>query len=444
MKIDPALAFRLLEGARALGADLAEVFLKASRNMTAEVRGGEVDALQSSVEFGYSLRVIRDKRLGFSFSNNADDADSVIERSVEASRWTEQDDYLDLPEPDAHQPLKVFDPAIEALSEDEAVAKALAVEAAALKTDRRIRKVRKASISCSTGDVLIANSKGLRKEYSSSACAAQITVAAEEDGKSQMGWDFDGGRFLGDIDFEAVGRKAADRALCLLGARKIEASKAAVVLDDSVAVEFLGIFSSLLSSEFVQKGKSLLAGKKGERVVSPLISVVDDGLMERRLGSRPFDGEGVPAFRNNLIEEGVLRGYMYNIHTARKEGVRSTGNAARPGSSSLPSVGPSVLYIAAAGSVTSKKNLLAMPDRCLYVVDAMGIHTANPVSGEFSIGVSGLWVENGEIKYPVREAVISGNILEFFGRVRAVADEPGFYGNMGSPGLLIEPVDISA
>ena len=444
MKIDSALAFRLLEGAMARGADLAEVYVRTSRNMTVEVRGRELDSMQSSVDFGYSIRVIRDKRLGFSFSNDAGDAISVAERAVEASRWTEQDDCLDLPGPAAHQPLQIFDPAVGALSEDEAVGKALAIEDAALNLDRRIKKVRKASASCSTAGVLIVNSKGLEKEYSSTACAAQITVVAEEGGEGRMGWDSDGGRFLEDIDFEAVGRKAASRALCLLGSKKIEATRAAVVLDNSVAVEFLGIFSSLLSSEFVQKGKSLLAGKKGERVISPLIAMVDDGLMARRLGSRPFDGEGVPAFRNNLIEEGVLRGYMYNVHSAKKEGVSSTGNAARAGFSSLPSVGPSILHIAASGATASEKDLPAMIGRCLYVVDAMGIHTANPVSGEFSIGVSGVWIENGEAKYPVKEAVISGNILDFFGRVKAVGDDVRFYGNMGSPSLLVDPVDISA
>jgi PmbA protein len=443
MKIDAAFAFRLLEGAKKRGADLAEVYLKSSKNLLVEVRDRELDAVESSHDFGYALRVIKNRRLGFSFSTDAEDAASVMERAVEASQWTEQDECLDLPEPAEHKPLNIFDSAVASLSEDEAVEKALGIEEAALAYDGRIKKVRKAGLSCSSGTVLIMNSKGLEKTYSATSCTAQITVVAKEKDDSRMGWDFDGARFLKDIDFRDVGKRAAERGVSLLGSQRMNAVRADIILDNSVAAEFLGIFASLLSSEAVQKGKSLLAGKVGKKVVNPIVGIVDDGLIERRLGSRPFDAEGIPTFRKHLIEEGVLLGYMYNVYTSKKDKVISTGNAARTGFSSLPAVGPSIFSITS--SVTlGREGLLAVPERCLYITEAMGIHMANPVSGEFSIGVSGLWTENGEKKYPVREAVISGNILDLFGKVRAAGDDLRFYGNMGSPSLLVESVDISA
>jgi PmbA protein len=241
-----------------------------------------------------------------------------------------------------------------------------------------------------------------------------------------------------------VGRNAAARALLLLGAKTMHGVKSHVILDNAVATEFLGIFSSLLSSESVQKGKSLLAHRKGEEVVNALISVVDDGLMEHKLGSRPFDDEGVPASRKYLIKDGVLQGFLYNVYTAKKEGVISTGNAVRGAFSGLPMVGPTNLYIPASPSSSGPEGLCRAMGRGLYITDAMGVHTANPISGEFSIGVSGLWIEGGEVKYPVKEAVISGNILDLFKRVCSVGSDLKFYGNMGSPSLVIGPTDISA
>jgi len=166
--------------------------------------------------------------------------------------------------------------------------------------------------------------------------------------------------------------------------------------------------------------------------------------MEHKLGSRPFDDEGVPTSRKYLIKDGVLQGFLYNVYTAKKEGVMSTGNAVRGGFSGLPTVGPTNLYIPASPASSGPEDLCRVMDRGLYITDAMGIHTANPISGEFSIGVSGLWIDRGDVKYPVKEAVISANILDLFRRVSSVGSDLRFYGNVGSPSLLIGPTDISA
>jgi PmbA protein len=171
---------------------------------------------------------------------------------------------------------------------------------------------------------------------------------------------------------------------------------------------------------------------------------VDDGCIEGRLGSRPFDDEGVPVSRKYLIKDGVLKGYMYNVYTAKKEGRVSTGNAVRGGFARLPTVGPLNLSLAVSFPAVHQGELSTLVENGLYVTDAMGIHTANPVSGEFSIGVSGSWIENGSVKHAVKEAVISGNILDFFKNVEGAGDDPRFYGNMASPSLLIGPTDISA
>lgn len=444
MKIKRDFALCLLDEAKRGGADYAEVYLKTSRNLTVEVKNQKVDALESSVDFGYSIRVIRDLRLGFSFSTDIKESGSVVGNALESSKWTEQDNKLGMPLSYEDSEVKIFDPLIAALKEEDAVNSAVLIEKAALDSDKRIKKTRKASASFSEKNVHILNSMGIDKTYSSTACSAQITVVADDNADSQMGWDFDGSRFLSDINFGGVGKKASARALQMLGARKTSATKAHVILDNAVATEFLSIFASLLSSEAVQKGKSLLSGRLNQQVVSPLMNIIDDGCLPHRLGSRPFDDEGVPTFRKDLIKDGELLGYMYNVYTANKDGVRSTGNAVRGGFSSLPSVGPSNMFIDAGERPVKQDEMLSVLDRGLRITEAMGVHMANPVSGEFSIGVSGLWIENGSVKFPVKEAVVSGNILDFFSKVVALGDDLRFYGNMASPSIVVGPVDISA
>ncbi|MEW5743871.1 MAG: TldD/PmbA family protein [Nitrospirota bacterium] len=445
--MDTLFAERLLDSALRRGADEAEVYLKRSKSLGIDVRDQKIDTLETSVTAGFCLRVIRDRRLGFSYSTAPDDAELVVERALEASRHTEPDDALALPVRSGPAPdLRVFDEAVPALPESEAIERVMLVEKTALDTDSRIRKVRKASGHFGTSDTYILNSHGVDVRYASSGCSAQLMVIAEEDGESQMGWDYEGSRFLSGVQFELVGRRAAQNALRLLGARKTTAVRGFVLLDSSVTTEFLGIFAAALSSESVQKKKSMLAGKKGAQVISTRLTVTDSGMIEGRLGSRPFDDEGVPTTSKRLIDSGVLTGYLYNTYTARKDNVASTGNAVRGGALSLPHVGPTCLVLESSSPerVAGFDRLVRAADRGLYVLETMGMHTANPVSGEFSVGASGVWIENGELRYPVKEAVISGTVLDLFQRVAAVGDDMRFYGNIGASSLLIEDIDISA
>lgn len=444
MKTDMVFSQEVLQGALRSGATEAEVFEKSFRNLSVDVREGKVEAMETSTGFGYALRVIINGRLGFSYSNARDKMDFVIDSAIRTAGITEQDEFLDLPEPLRPENPEVFDPAVEAITEEEAIRNAFLVEENSLSGDRRLKKVRKASASFSVQDTSVVNSRGISYGYTSTSLSAQTMVVAEEDGDSQTGWGFQAGRFLGDMSYEQVGIEAARRSLELLGARRMETVKAPVLLDRSVAAGFLSLFASMLSSESVQKGKSLLKGQSGRKVVSGLIDIIDDGLLKHAPGTRHIDDEGVPACRKELIAGGVLRGFMYSTHTARKDNVQSTGNAIRSSSFSIPSTGPLNLFIDSRATKQPLESMLEGMDSGLYVTEAMGMHTANPISGEFSVGVNGLWVEGGEIRYPVKEAVISGNVLEFFSDLQAVGSDLTFYGAVGSPSILMGPTDISA
>jgi PmbA protein len=445
MRIDSAFAEEVLGRALEKGADEAEVFVRSSKNLSVEVKSQSVDSLKSSLSFGYSLRVIKEGRLGFSYSTDRNDSDGVISRAIESAAFSDRDPCLGLPEASPAAGVEIFDRAVEEISEEDAIAKVMTVERSARDEDARVTKIRKASGSFTVSATAIVNSKSVNASFLSTACSAQITAIAEAGDESQMGWDFDASRFMRDIDFGKIGRSAARRAVRLLGSTKVEGRKADIVLDNSVTADFLGIFASSLSSEAVQKGKSLLAGKIGTRVISGKINMIDSGLLPGKLGSSPVDGEGVPVTVKAAVREGILQTYLYNTYTSRKEGTISTGNAARGGFSSLPGVGVTNLFIEAVSKedVLPVKALCGAVDSGLYVIDAMGVHTANPISGEFSIGVTGIWIEKGALEHPVKEAVISGNILDFFEKVRALGDDLRFYGNLGGPSLLISDVDIS-
>ncbi|MBF0344177.1 MAG: TldD/PmbA family protein [Nitrospirae bacterium] len=422
-----------------------EVFYINSRSITAEAKDGQVEALLRADAAGFSVRVINGLRQGICYSNDLGQWMSVVDKAIEISKWTEDDPFADYPSATAYQKVEVYDENVAEASETYIIDVAMEVERSALAFDPRVKKVRKAMFGFSLKEILLANTYGLRGSYRSTSCSASATVLAEGQGESQMGWGYEVDRFLSGVSAQSVGRSAADRAVKLIGSKNLAAIKSPVILENSIAGEFLDIVASTLSSENVQKGKSLLASKVGQQIASDKIHIVDNALLPGKTGSRPFDAEGVPSQRNELVTNGVLNGFLYNVYTAKKSGVNSTGNANRGGISGLPGVGISNLYIEPASKdiVYPLDELLLHMGKGLLITDVMGIHTANRISGDFSVGASGLWIEDGKVSYPVKEAVISGNILDMFKNIEAIGNDLCFYGNIGTPALMISGVDIS-
>jgi PmbA protein len=260
-------------------------------------------------------------------------------------------------------------------------------------------------------------------------------------GESQAGWEYDVRRFYRELDIEQVGRRAARKALDLLGACHIDSVKAPVVLDPSVAEEFLSIMASGFSAENVQKKKSLFMGKLDSEVVSPLITVYDDGLLERGLGTAPSDDELVPMKKKTVIDKGRLALYLYNTYAANKDRTESTGNGIRGGFRGMPGVGITNLYIAPGAQ--SQEEMIQSTQKGLLVTEIMGAHMANPISGDFSVGATGFWIEKGKKAFPVREITIAGNILDLMKNIDAVGSDLRFSGRIGCPTLRIKELSIS-
>ncbi len=442
--MDKSTADHILSLASSLKADAAEVFIRAYTSTSVEVKEQKVDAFDRARDVGAGLRILIEGRLGFAFTTDLSD-DSLrllAQAAVTNALHTEPDEFHAIPPRPAapYQSVAIFDPAIPALTEKEKIERVMAMEREAFAVDPRIKRIRKASASFSDSETFIVNSQGADVSYKSTACSSSIEAVAEDKGESQAGSEFDVSRFYAKLEIEAVGRKGAQRAIDLLGARHIDSVKAPVVLEATVAQEFLSLMASGFSAESVQKKRSLFMGKLGSEVASKAVTVLDDGLLDGGLGTAPSDDETVPMKKKTVIEQGRLALFLHNTYTANKDRAASTGNGMRGGFKGIPGVGVTNLYIQPGKD--SLENLIESLDRGLFVTEVMGMHTANPISGDFSVGATGFWVEKGKKAYPVREITIAGNILDLMQHVDAVGSDIRFSGRIGSPSIRVKELSI--
>ncbi len=436
----------MLERAAARGAADVEVYGERSTSHRIKVFRQEVEQLTAAQRRGVGVRVFSGGAVGHAYTSDlSDDAlDDVVQRAVANAAVSDPDEFAALPAP-AGEPADVdpFDPRLVATTDERRIAIALEVEATALAADPRVKTVEDAMYVDGDGEVFIASTAGVRGSYRAGQCYAFAYVLAEQDDQVETGYSYSVGRAPEELDPAAVGAEAAGRATRLLGARKCPSMKAPVILDPFVSAAFFGVLSSALTADAVQKNRSLFAGREGERVAGELLELVDDGTLDDGLESAPFDGEGVPSGRTPLIAGGVLQGFLYDTYTARKAGRSSTGNGLRGGYSGLPGVRPTNLVVA--GPATPLAEIVAGTERGVLVTDAVGIHSgANPISGEFSVGISGVLIEGGEFTTPVREVTLAGDIVGMLTGIRALGDDarwvPG--GSILTPSVVIDGMAI--
>ena len=435
----------IFEGLKKKGLDQFEVYAQKRNGLTVEIKEGEVDFLDTSQGVGLAIRALAKGRLGFAYLTELkpETLAQAVERATSATAHTSSDPFLGFPKGGLPVPEVegIYDVEMSALDVGEKIERARILERSALSSDERVRKVRKASYSEADYQVIIANSQGVKTSYRGTICSAGVMALASDGADSQMGWDFDFSHHYRGLDVEGVGRRAACNALRLLGARGAETKRMPILLENRVAAEFLSLLASSFLAEAVQKGKSRLKGKVGEGVFSPLVTIIDDGLYPGGLGTAPVDGEGTPHRRNLLVERGLLTGFLYDSYCANKESISSTGNGVRADFKTPPRVGITNLYMER-GTASLDELIREVGDGVL-ITDVLGMHTADAISGDFSVGCSGLVITGGDIQHPIKGAAISGNILDLFKGVAGVGDDLRFFGPVGSPSLLIREMTVS-
>lgn len=430
--------------ANMLGAQLAEAYICSAKELNIDVRYGRVETMKLAEDRGLGLRVMRDGRVGFAFSTDLSTGglEEAARQALANSGKTGEDPYRILPPPGtSYQEMAVYDPGIRQATVEQKIEMARSMEAAARAFDPRVKIIESSTYQDGEALVAIVNSLGMELSYRSAYCGIYLALAAGEGNDSQTGFAMDFNLKYDRLNPELVGQEAARRAVRMLGASTVSTRRVSAVLDPYVATGFLGLMGPALTGEAVQKGRSLFAGKVGSRIASEQVTVIDDGALPGGIASAPFDGEGVPTSRTILISEGVLQGYLYNTYTAAKDGVQSTGNGVRNSFKGTPEVGVTNFFMQAGQSSVDK--LIREVDQGVYITEVLGMHTANPISGDFSIGVAGLLIEKGELSKPVRGMAMGGNILELLAKVDAVGDDLRFFVGSGSPTLRVADMTLS-
>jgi len=452
-----SLAADVVALATKAGATDAEAVVREGDEFSVNVRMGEVETLKESGSRGLGLRVFLGKRSASASTSDltADGIRQLVDGAMALAKVTEEDPFNGLPDNEEFGALEsrvsvddlhLYYEDVYSLSGEERIEWARRAEAAALAADPRITNSDGGSFDAATGRKVLANSRGFLGSYRTSyAGVSAAPLAKDADGKMQRdGWWSSARSFAHLESPEAVGAEAARRTLRRLGARRMPTQCVPIVFAPEVARSLVGSIFEAASGDAVWRSASFLAGRLGESIAVPALTIVDDNIMllptgAGGFGSSPFDGEGLPSRRTVVVEKGVLHSYLLNTYAARKLGLKSTHNASR-GLAGTPGIGCGNLYIEP-GTLTQEQILAEIPNG-FYVTSLMGFGV-NVVTGDYSRGATGLWIENGQLTHAVEEVTVAGNLREMLQNVTAIGNDLVFRGSVASPTLRIDGMTVA-
>ena len=435
-----ALAERLVRFGRVCGADEIEVGVGDGTEFSVDVRLGEIENLVEAGSRSMGLRIIKDKKNAFASSSDLDEETlkRLIRNAVRRAELSSRDEFSGLPtlskrsvDPAA---LSIYDPEIEQLDSKTKIGLALETERIAL-ADKRITNSHGASFVTNDGTAVLASSNGFLGRFQKSYCS--LSVGLQAGATDDMVEDF---WFSSQTHFEAlerpeqIARTAVERTVRQLRPRKIKTQKVPVIFEPMMTSGLLGFLFSCVAGTAIYQKSSFLVGKLGRRIANDAITVVDDGRMPGKLGTSPFDSEGVPSRRTVVVQKGILKNYLCNTYAARKLKLRSTGNADGGG------VGPNNFYLEPGPHAPS--DIIRSCEKGLVLIRTLG-HGLNPVNGDISRGAFGLWIEKGEIAYPVSEITISGNLGELLKNIEMVGSDLEFRGSICGPTIKVAEMMVS-
>ncbi|MGQ9621081.1 MAG: TldD/PmbA family protein [Bacteroidales bacterium] len=436
------LVEKVLKKCIRLGADNAEVYLQAGRNLSVQVLNSEIETIEDASSQGAGFRIFTGNRMGFSHCNNFSDkaVEETILKALEFAKLSTPDEYNVLTDDNTISEVTgLYDPEIESVPIDNKIKIALELEKAALK-DARITKSSGAGYRERYIEIFIANSRGIFKNYKTSSCSLGVSVVAEKGDQKTTGSESCSRIFFEELlPVEEIGALAARKAYEMLDPVMVKTQKAAVIFDADAGRALLGGIISAVNGERVLQGASFLRNSLGQRIASSLLTIVDDGIKPKGLASCPFDGEGVPTMKNIIVEEGVLKSFIYNMRAAIRAGVKSTGNASRGEFSSLPGIGVHNIYLVAGKSL---RNEIIASTREGFLVKEVTGYGIDPVSGNFSGGASGFWIREGQIAYPVRGLTIAGRADVILNAIDLMGNDVDMNRSFATPTFRVAEMQI--
>lgn len=446
MELCQELARDILARAGAKGASQGDVVMVESDSFFVTVRLGEVEKISQAQEKRLGLRLYHgsSSATGSTSDISKESIERLIDNVFDMARATAQDKHSGLPEAESLArsvpDLDLYDESGHALSVEERTRLAQDAEEASLGLDPRIINSEGAEFSNDTHRVIYANSLDFSGEYRGSSFSLSVTPVAAQNGLMQRDFWYSAQRKFSRLESpKAVGEKAARRALRRLGARKIKTREVPIIFDPEAAGSLLRHFAMALSGYSLYKNASFLTGKLGSKVASDLFTVIDDGVIPAALGSRPFDSEGLPTRKKIVMENGVLESYLLDTYSGRKLGYPSTGNAVRSVGGPL-GVGPTNFYLSPGSQ--SPEQILASVEEGLYITELIGFGV-NLVTGDYSRGASGFWIDKGEFAYPVEEVTIAGNLKEMLLNVEVVGKDLVLRDRISAPTIKISRMTVA-
>ena len=442
-----SIAGNIVAKARALGADESDAYLRSGIESTVSVRKQEIEKLIDAGSQTVSIRVIKGKRTAVCNTSDLTPKalDEMVRVAIELARISEPDEYAGLPakedlSTDMGGALMLYDERIESLTVDEMKDIVLRAEQAAFDADKRVTNSEGAEFGAERGVVVLANSLGFSGSFPYTAASFSVSVIADEaSGKKHNDHWYSASNVFHHLAApEDVGRRAAARVVRKIGARKVDTQEVPVVWEPTMTGALMGVVAGAASGEALYKRSTFLTDFEGQPIASPLVSIVDDATLPAQLGSRPFDGEGVRKRRNVLVDAGVFRQFLFDSYYARRTGRRTTGSASRMGDQIGVGTGN---LIWDAGASDPQDIIASTPDG-LYLTDLMGFGV-NQTTGDFSRGAAGLWIEHGQIAFPVAEINVSGNLKQMLRDVDAVGNDLEWRAGIASPTIRMSRMTVS-
>ena len=433
------LAESLVAFARGCGADEAEVSVSDGYEFNVDVRKGRIEQLIEAGSRVCGLRVIKDKKTAFASSSDLDMGTlrRLVRNAVKRAELGSPDEYGELPPLSLERvdaaALRLFDPAIAALDSKTKIGLALETERLALR-DKRITNSYGATFASNEIRSVLAMTNGFVGEYAQTYCGLGVGLqAGGTDDRVEDSWSSSKRHFKDLESPEAIARKAVERTVRQLKPRKVKTQNVPVIFEPTQTAWLMGFLFGCVTGTAVYQKATFLEGKLGERIGNGRITVVDDGLMPKELGSHPFDSDGLPSRRTVVVERGILKSYLCNIYAARKLGLPSTGSADGNG------VGPANFYLEPGKAAA--KDIIAGTKKGLLLIRTLG-HGLNSVTGDISRGAFGLWIEDGEIAYPVAEITISGNLGRLLNEAEMIGNDLEFRGAVSGPTIKVAEMTV--
>lgn len=429
------------------GATAAEAVAMDGSEFSTVVRLGEVETLKESGSKGIGVRVFFGKRAASTYSSDLSPAGitQLVDSALVLAKVTSEDPFAGIPEPDQlgqlEGDLQLYFEDVYSLSTADRIDYARRAEKAATSADPRIVNSEGGTFDAAIGYKVLANSHGFVGDYQRSYCSVSAVPIAQIDGSAmQRDYWYSVANSLKKLESaEEVGEIAARRTLRRLGARKVKTAKVPIVFENTVAGSLVGHIFEAVNGDSIYRGASYLSGKLNEKVAGDNILIVDDGTMPGGFGTSPFDSEGVASRKTVVIQNGVLQSYLLNTYTAKKLGLQTTGNASR-GLAGTPGIGPGNFFLKP--GTKSLKEIIADIKEGLFVTEFLGFGV-NLVTGDFSRGASGVWIQNGELTFPVEEITVAGNLKDMFLNVSEIGNDLEFRSSIASPTLRIDGMTVA-